>query len=91
MEILHSVASLLVIPAGIAILLFAKSNNRPALVKERKSRKSNDNSRVTIRIRSGRRKVRFNIHVRKEFTIDKWTLIKLLITIALCLGSFVAH
>jgi hypothetical protein len=88
MELLHSVATLLVIPTGIAILLFAKSNNRSESVKDRKKEKRKENSSVNIRIKFKKKEVRFNIHVKKEFSINKWDLVKLLITIALCLSSF---
>jgi hypothetical protein len=91
MELLHSVATLLVVPAGIAILVFAKSNNRSELIKEKKSEKREGNSWVNIRIKIKKKKVRFNIQIRKQFSINKWDLIKLLITIALCLLNFAAH
>jgi hypothetical protein len=94
MELLQSAALLLMIPIRVAIsILTGVLNISPGyyeVLKDRKKdRKKGTRFRVKVKLR--KKKVKLSILIGKEFSISKASLVKLLITITLCLLSLAAR
>jgi hypothetical protein len=94
MELLQSAALLLMIPIRVAInILTGVLNISPGyyeVLKDRKKdRKKGTKFRVKVKLR--KKKVKLSILIGKEFSISKASLVKLLITITLCLLSLAAR
>jgi hypothetical protein len=94
MELLQSAALLLMIPIRVVIsILTGLLNINPGyyeVLKDRKKdRKKGTKFRVKVKLR--KKKVKLSILIGKEFSISKASLVKLLITITLCLLSLAAR
>jgi hypothetical protein len=94
MELLQSAALLLMIPIRVVIsILTGLLNINPGyyeVLKDRKKdRKKDTKFRVKVKLR--KKKVKLSIHIGKEFSISKASLVKLFITITLCLLSLAAR
>jgi hypothetical protein len=93
MELLQSAALLLMVPIRVAISILTRVLNiNPGyyeILKDRKKdRKKGTKFRVKVKLR--KKKVKLSILIGKEFSISKSSLVKLLITITLCLLSLAA-
>jgi hypothetical protein len=94
MELLQSAALLLMIPIRVAISILTRVFNispgyYEVLKDRKKDRKKGTKFRVKVKLR--KKKVKLSILIGKEFSISKASLVKLLITITLCLLSLAAR